>query len=189
MAGADAMAHQVVAALVQHGQDVEAAALAELERVAKEGADQMRRLAPKWRSTLVQSIRVYQPSEAVREIRPGAAYAEAVEFGRRPGKGAPWFDSAQAGDLRAWLADHMPRAQGQRRGLARVLDGEDALRQRYLAMSRHMKRHGLRARPFVGPVAQELQVVLPQRVALAVKRAMAARAGAGGGGAGGEVLA
>jgi hypothetical protein len=189
-AGGDAMARQVVAALTQHGQDVEAAALAELERVAQEAARQMRRLAPKWRSALTQSIRVDRPSDAVREIRPGVAYAEAVEMGRRPGKGAPFFGTPQAADLTAWLADHMPRGGGggDRRGLARLLAGEDALRQRYVALSKHMKRHGVKAQPFVAPVAQEMETVLPQRVALAVRRAMAAR-GAGGGGGGGEVLA
>lgn len=176
-------AHEIAVQLDAHGAAVEREVFAEAARLAQEVERRMRERAPKWRSTLTNSIAVTMPAPMTWEVRPGVAYAQAQEKGRKPGKGLPRFFDPAARPLVEWL---MSKAfAGLRRakvGTLAMQRRELSLRDRYMALSWHARHKGLKATPFVEPTFREFEVSGPQRLAQAVQRAVAAANGLGGGG-------
>lgn len=173
--------HEIVFALEQHGRDMEQAVGDELDVLAQMAANKMRRLAPKFRSHLTNSIHVERPDDLTREVRPGVAHAEAMEFGVKPGgKGLPKWESAPA-DLLAWLKGTPPSGPTRVRVGSQLMDAATAtLRDRYEAMAWHIRHHGVKAHPFVAPVAEDMKPIVLGRMDLAVRRVLAARPDAGG---------
>lgn len=172
---------QIVVALEQHGADMERAVQSELDVLAQMAANKMRRLAPKFRSHLTNSIRVDKPDDMTREVRPGVAHAEAMEFGVKPGgRGLPKWENAPA-DMLAWLKGTPAKGPARIRVGSKLMAAATAtLRDRYEAMAWHIRHHGVKARPFVGPVHEEMKPIVLGRMDLAVRRVLAARPDAGG---------
>ena len=128
----------------------------------------MRLNAPKGvRTTLANSI------GAVQEDASGLSwlvyspldYATWVSRGRKPGKGLPRFFDPASASIVAWLEGN-PSAAGpagpvnlrQRRGRLgsrRRTAAELELRDRYMALSRAVKLHGLKANPYVALTAAQ----------------------------------
>lgn len=171
---------QIVYALQQHGADMEAGVQAELDVLAQMAASKMRRLAPKFRSHLTNSIHVEKPDDMTREVSPGVAHAEAMEFGVKPGgRGLPKWENAPA-DMLAWLKATPPKGPARIRVGSKLMDAATAtLRDRYEAMAWHIRHHGVKARPFVGPVAEDMKPIVLSRMNAAVIRVLAARPDAG----------
>lgn len=170
--------HEVSLSLEAHGADMERQVWAELARTAQEAARRMRELAPKWRSELVNSIAVTMPAPNTWEIRPGAEHGLYREKGQRPGKHLPRFFDPAAKPIVDWLASHA--FAGMRRvfkGTRSLLNRELELRDRYMGLSWHVFHHGLRAQPFVEPVAVVLERTLPQRVEAIVQGLVARQNG------------
>lgn len=172
-------AREVAVALQAHATDTEAAVAARLSSIAQLAARDMRRNAPKFQSTLTDSIRVDYVTNLHYRVAVGAAHGAAVEHGRKPGKGLPrFFDPAAKGvvdwlESKAFAGVAKPR-KGTKRFAARELE----LRDRYMALSRSVKAKGIKAQPFFGPVVNELERTLPQLLAETVQAAVA-RANAG----------
>jgi hypothetical protein len=167
-------AREIAVALHAHGEDVQQSVAASLSRLAQEAARDMRRRAPKFQTVLTNSIAVEHVTSLHYRLTVGAAHGAAVEHGRKPGKGLPrFFDPAAAGVV-AWLESKAfagvakPR-KGSKRFAARELE----LRDRYMGLSRSVKRKGIKAQPFFGPVADELQRTMPQLLAETVQAAVA----------------
>ena len=166
--------HVIRAAFEAHGAAMDAAMAEELQRLAQEAVRLMRRKAAKWRSHLVNSITPRQLGPLEWEIRPGVAYAAAVEDGVKPGKHLPRFFDPASADIVAWLESKAFAGQkSPRKGSARFTAQELALRDRYQGLSWHVKHKGVKAQPYVRPTAEEMQRVMPARVALAVRRVLA----------------
>ncbi|OGA98125.1 MAG: hypothetical protein A3E79_11755 [Burkholderiales bacterium RIFCSPHIGHO2_12_FULL_61_11] len=181
MAGVEGV-HQVVFALREHGADMERGVQDELDVLAQMAARTMRRLAPKHRSLLTNSIHVSAPDAMTREVRPGAAYAEAVEKGVKPGgKGLPrFFDPASKGIV-DWLQSKAFAGQARvRKGTGRFSARELMLRDRYEGLALHVRKFGVKAQPFVEPTAREMEPIVLSRMNLAVRRVLALRPDAGG---------
>lgn len=174
-------AYELSVQLDAHGAAAERAFFAEAARLAQEVARRMRERAPKWRSTLTNSIAVSMPAPMTWEVRPGVAYAIHQEEGRRPGKHLPRFGTPAAADVTAWLESKAFGGVRKPRGVKALLKRNDELRDRYMGLSWHAKHKGLKANPFVEPTYREFEVAGPQRLALAVERAVAAANGQGGG--------
>lgn len=168
---------QVVLALKQHGDDVERAVIDELDVLAQMAARRMRRLAPKFRSTLTNSIYVIANDKLTREIAPGVAYAPYVEGGVKPGgKGLPRFFDPASKSIVDWLQSKaFSGAARVRKGTGRFTARELMLRDRYEGLAWHVRRHGARAQPFVAPTAREMEPIVLSRMSLAVRRVLAAR--------------
>lgn len=174
--------HQVVAALRQHGDDVEREVSKELDVLAQTAARRMRQLAPKWRTALTNSIHVSSPQPLVREIRPGVDYAQAVEEGVKPGgKGLPRFFDPASASIVAWLQSKVFAGKGRvRKGTGRFTARELELRDRYEGLAWHIRHKGVKAHPFVAPTAKEMEPTVLSRLDLAVRRVLAARPDDGG---------
>ena len=153
---------------------------AELRGLAERVAARMRVAAPKFRSTLTNSVVVepVNPSEIL--VRPTVAYAINVEKGRKPGKGLPrFFDPASAAAV-AWLESRIrgaslaenPRFRPGRIGSKRRTAAELELRDRYMAWSRHVKLRGIRAQPFVKPTAEEFRPIVGPAMQAALRRGL-----------------
>lgn len=173
MAGIRSNAHQVATRIEARGPAVEREVIAALDRQGQEMARAVRRHAPTWRSTLVNSVHVAVPSPFRREISVGVNYGVYVEHGRPAGKGLPYFDSPQAGPLIAWLESH---AGGPATRKGDKASHQDALRDLYVGWSINVKRFGIRAQPFVKPAFDERVA----GVALALRQAVARGLAAGG---------
>lgn len=174
-------ARQIVVALEQHGADMEAGVQAELDVLAQIATSKMRQRAPKWRTKLTNSIRTYKPDAMTREIRPGEDYAEAMEFGVKPGgKGLPRFFDPASADIVAWLQSKAFAGQRRPKQGSRLMQAAElALRDRYAGLAWHVRRHGVKARPFVEPTRREMEPIVLARMDLAVRRVLAARPDAG----------
>lgn len=164
-------------------QAIRAEAAAELQAIAGPMAVEMRLRAQKFRSTMANSVRVETESPLSLFVGPHVDYALYRERGRKPGKGLPRYFSAEAQPLIAWLAANPvvsgpagPVRPGRlgRLGSARRQAQEESLRDRYMAFSRYVKAHGLKAGPFVGPTARAWAQPAAQRLAAAVRRGVAA---------------
>lgn len=181
---------QIAVALGEHAQDVARSVEGRLQRMVQQGADEMRRRAPKDESTLTDAIKYTRVAELHFRIDAGVGYAPAVEYGRKPGKGLPHLDSPQAGGVLGWLrrrqADHLrsfvgPVSRSMKRsmtlrpkkGSKLDLARQAGLRDRYMGLSRAIKAHGLRAQPFFTPVAERLERDAPQLLAEEVQACMA----------------
>ena len=155
---------------------IKAAVSSELIDLVGEVAARMRVLAPKDLSVLTNSVRQVKRGPFEWFVEPTADYALWVEKGRRPGKGLPLF--APGLPIVEWLRRRMvgaavvadPKFRKARSGSKRALAFEDELETRYLAFSRHVKAHGLKAHPFVKPTADEFRAVVPSRLVAAVHR-------------------
>lgn len=173
-------ARRIAVVLKAHGADAQNAASAALSRAAHEAARAMRRGAPKFQTVLTNSITVQHVTDLEYRVVVGAGYAQAVEQGRKPGKGLPRFFDPAAASVVKWLETKAFAGLKQpRKGTARFTARELELRDRYMALSRHVKAKGIKAQPFAGPVVEELRRTLPQRVGDAVAAAVA-RANTGG---------
>jgi hypothetical protein len=176
--------YRVTAALEAHGQAMESALWGEMARLAQEAARKMRDLAPKWRSTLVNSIAVSMPAPNTWEVRPGVAHGLFREKGQRPGKHLPRFFDPAAQPIVDWLASKaFAGVRRARAGTKRFTARELELRDRYMGLSGHVKHKGLRAQPFVEPVALVMERTVPQRMAAVVQRLVEQANRAGGNGA------
>lgn len=170
---------QLVVAFGQHGAAMERALLDELHDVAERGAALMRQKAPKHRSTLANSIRVHAPEPMTREIRPGVAYAAAVHDGRKPGKGLPRFFDPAAKSIVEWLEKKaFAGTRKPRKGTGRFTARELLLRDRYMGLSWHVRRHGIKGQPFAKETADELAPMFQARMAARAARELAAGGGA-----------
>lgn len=164
-------AHEIAVQLDAHGAAMEREVWVGMADLAQQIARRMRELAPKWHTTLANSITVSMPAPNTWEIRPGVDYGLYVEAGRKPGKGLPRFFDPAAKPIVDWLASKafvgLARVRkNTRRFMARELE----LRDRYMGLSRHVKFKGLKAHPFVEPTAKEFETVVPQRIAAIVQQ-------------------
>lgn len=167
-------AHQVSAELELHGQAMEDEFSAFMNRVAQEAARKVRELAPKWRSTLANSITPWRVDRFTWEVRVGAEHGLYREKGQKPGKHLPRFFDPAAKGIVDWLASHAFKgARRVSRGTRAFMRRELELRDRYMALSWHVFHKGLKAQPFVEPVGVELQKTFPARVEDLVKRMVA----------------
>ena len=184
-AGALRGLHQIVRGFEQHGEDMEVGVGAELDYLAQATARKMRELAAKWRTVLTNSVNVSSPSSLVREVSPGAGYAEAVEHGVKPGgKGLPRFFDPAAASIVAWLQSKafkgLPRV---RLGTGRYTARELLLRDRYEGLAWHIRHKGVKAQPFVEPTHKFMEPIVLSRMELAVRRVLAKRPDTPGDGA------
>lgn len=140
----------------------------------------MREEAPKFRTTLTNSIRATQEGPLSWMVRPNVAHAVWVHQGRKPGKGLPRFFDPAAGAAQAWLEGQLgasaraanPKWRKPRKGSARRTAYELELRDRYMAWSRHVKLHGIRPNPFVQRTAQQWKGLVPATLRAAVRRGL-----------------
>ena len=190
--------HQITFALREHGQDMERELGSELAQMAQMTARAMQRNINKrdggdqpvaGQSALWKSVEVRKISSAEYTIRPTVGYAEFVEFGVRPGgRGLPRFFDPASANIVSWLqrtafhGEHKPRKNSNA-----LQNWNTELRDRYEGLAWHVRHFGVKAHPFVGPTADEMEPVVQRRLDLAVRRALAARGGAAGGDGDGAV--
>lgn len=153
----------------------------EIELRGQVAAAVMRRQAPKYRSTLANSVKVQEEHGTdvlAVLVKPTEDYAGWVHRGRKPGKGLPRFFSDGAKSIVAWLEDRIndtrraadPRWRKARVGTQRRTGYELELRDRYMALSRAVKLRGLKANPFVTRTADEVRGPTIQALVAAVQR-------------------
>lgn len=171
MAGIKHNVHQVAHRIEARGPAVQREVTEALTVQAALMADAVRRRAPTFRSTLLQSVNVSAPSPFRREITVGVNYGVYVEQGRPPGKGLPYFDSPEAASLIAWLENKAGGPATRKRDEA---SHQDALRDLYVGWSRHVKRFGIRAKPFMKPAFDEHVGGVALALREAVERGLAA---------------
>lgn len=170
----------VVIALQGHGAAVERAVGAELARLAQLTARSMKRLAPKFRSGLTNSIEAKQTGDMAWEIGAHADYAANVEDGIKPGgKGLPRFFDTASKNIVEWLQSKAFGGKRKPRMASRAMQSrETELRDRYEGLAWHVRHKGTRAQPFVKPAFDELTAIAPERVAAAVRAVLAGGASA-----------
>jgi hypothetical protein len=169
---------QVALSVQAEGEGLVRSLVDELARLAQEAVRFMRQKAPKWRSTLTNSIYAEQVSDVEWLVRPGVDYAQAVEEGRRPGKGLPRWSDPDAADIKAWLTAKAfaGRRRARRNSKAAVRENLE-LRDRYQGLAWHVRHFGVKASPFVGPTADMMRRQFPARMELAARRYLAAKQG------------
>lgn len=178
----DTNAAEVAARLRRADAAMRAALAGRLDELAHRAAADLRRAAPKFRSTMASSVVAKQEAELLWFIGPTVDYAAAVEGGRKPGKGLPFWGTPQAASAMAWLRGQVsdaarranPKWRKARSGSARQVLEERALHARYIAWSRAVKRQGIQPTPFVAPVAAQYRSLAPNALAEAVQRALRA---------------
>jgi len=143
--------------------------------LAERIAASMRLASPKFRSLLANSVRFDEVSVFEWLIAPHTESAPWVEKGRPPGKGLPRFFDPAAAQIVAWLEAH-PRGGGTfrrpRKGTKAAVRHELELRDRYMALSRYVRAHGIKASPFVADTAAQYRDIVPRDLAAAVQRAL-----------------
>lgn len=161
------------------GDGLYSALVDELARLAQEAVRLMKQRAPKWRSTLTNSIHAAKVSEAEWSIGPGVEYGRAVEEGRKPGKGLPRWTDPEAADIKAWLTSKVfaGRRRARRNSKAAVRENLE-LRDRYEGLAWHVRRFGIKPHPYAAPTAEAMRSIFPARMALAARRYMAQNGGA-----------
>ena len=179
-------------ALSQFGKDVRSAVASELDVLAAMTARAMKMRAPKFRSTLTNSIYVISTSELEREIAPGVDYAPYVEDGIKPGgKGLPRYMDPQSASILAWLQGHNPsrlvgphpaRKRRVRKNSMAAVYANLELRDRYEGLAWHVRHYGVRAQPFVKPARDEMEPKVRPRLQAAVRAAMRASVASSNGG-------
>lgn len=153
---------------------------ATLDYLAPRVAATMKTEAPKHRSTLTNSITVVNEGRLSRLVRPSVDYAVWVHQGRKPGKGLPRFFDPAAASAVGWLEARLgaaaratnPKWRKARLGSKRRTAYELELRERYMAWSRHVKLHGIKADPFVTRTAQQWRGLAPAALRAAVRRTL-----------------
>ena len=172
---------QVTIALRSEGEGLLNAVVDELARLAQEAVNFMRMQAPKWRSTLTNSIRADKVSDHEWSIGPGVDYGRAVEEGRGPGKGLPRWGDPAAADIVAWLTTKVfaGRRRAKRTSMKAVNENLE-LRDRYQGLAWHVRHKGIKAHPFAAPTLDMMQRAFPARLELAARRYLAAQQAGGG---------
>lgn len=170
--------HQVTARMEAAGEGLERALTDELAKLAQQAAVLMRNRAPKWRSTLTNSIRAEQVSPTEWTVSPGVDYALAVEEGVKPGKGLPRWADPEASDIKAWLESKAFRGRGRaRKNSLKAVHKNLELRDRYQGLAWHVRHHGVKAQPYVAPTAELMRRIFPTRLAQAGRDYLAAQGG------------
>jgi hypothetical protein len=172
--------HVVSAQMRAQGAGLEQALGAELAALAQQAAVLMKNRAPKFRSTLTNSIHAEQTGELEWSVGPGVDYALPVEEGRKPGKGLPRWSDPEAADIKAWLASKAfaGRRRARKNSMAAVHENLE-LRDRYQGLSWYVRHFGTQARPFVAPVAEQMRRIFAGRMEQA-GRTFLAKSGADG---------
>lgn len=143
-------AYHVAARFEARGPALEKAMADALDVQAQVVMRTMRQEAPKFLTTLTQSINVEKPTPMSRLIAPGTDYAQAVHEGTKPGKGLPRFFDPAAGDIVMWLESKVRgAAKRPRRNSKRFTAAELELRDRYEGLSLHVRRYGTKPNRFV----------------------------------------
>ncbi|MBV7454299.1 hypothetical protein KW843_07440 [Acidovorax sp. sif1233] len=171
---------EITIALRSDGEGLLNSLVDELSRLAQEAVNFMKRTAPKWRSTLTNSIRADKISDFEWDIGPGVEYAPAVEEGRAPGKGLPRWEDPAAADIVQWLATKVfaGRRRARRTSMKAVHENLE-LRDRYQGLAWHVRHHGIKAHPFAAPTLDMMERSFPARLELAARRYLATT-GSGG---------
>lgn len=178
----------VAVAIRGQGNRIYGALAGELRTLAERVAASMRLASPKFRSLLANSVRFQEVSVFEWFIGPHTDYARWVEEGRKPGKGLPRFSDPAAASIVAWLEGRIhdsklafsgPLQRGQKayRGRPRkntmaAVRANLELRDRYMALSRYVRHHGIKAQPFVADTAAEYREIVPRAIDAAVRRAL-----------------
>ena len=172
---------QVTIALRSEGEGLLNAVVDELARLAQEAVNFMRMQAPKWRSTLTNSIRADKVSDHEWSIGPGVDYGRAVEEGRGPGKGLPRWSDPAAADIVAWLTTKVfvGRRRARRTSMKAVHENLE-LRDRYQGLAWHVRHKGIKAHPFAAPTLEMMERTFPARLELAARRYLASAQPPGG---------
>ena len=172
---------QVTIALRSDGEGLLNAVVDELARLAQEAVNFMRMQAPKWRSTLTNSIRADKVSDHEWSIGPGVDYGRAVEEGRGPGKGLPRWSDPAAADIVAWLTTKVfaGRRRAKRTSMKAVRENLE-LRDRYQGLAWHVRHKGIKAHPFAAPTLDMMERAFPARLELAARRYLASQQAGGG---------
>lgn len=172
---------QVTIALRSEGEGLLNAVVDELARLAQEAVNFMRMQAPKWRSTLTNSIRADKVSDHEWSIGPGVDYGRAVEEGRGPGKGLPRWSDPAAADIVAWLTTKVfvGRRRARRTSMKAVNENLE-LRDRYQGLAWHVRHKGIKAHPFAAPTLDMMERAFPARLELAARRYLASQQAGGG---------
>lgn len=170
--------HEVKASIEAAGEGLERALYSELAKQAQRAAVLMKTKAPKWRTTLTNSIHVEKISDAEWHVGPGVAYGQAVEEGRRPGRGLPRWNDPKAADIKAWLSSKAfaGRRRARRDSPQAGLEAQE-LRDRYQGLAWHVRHHGLKAHPYVKPTAELMREIFPERMAQAARDFLATQGG------------
>ena len=172
---------QVTIALRAEGEGLLTAMVDELSKLAQEAVNFMRMQAPKWRSTLTNSIRADKVSDHEWSIGPGVDYGRAVEEGRGPGKGLPRWSDPAAADIVAWLTTKVfaGRRRAKRTSMNAVNENLE-LRDRYQGLAWHVRHKGIKAHPFAAPTLDMMERAFPARLELAARRYLASQQAGGG---------
>ena len=172
---------QVTIALRAEGEGLLTAMVDELSKLAQEAVNFMRMQAPKWRSTLTNSIRADKVSDHEWSIGPGVDYGRAVEEGRGPGKGLPRWGDPAAADIVAWLTTKVfaGRRRAKRTSMKAVNENLE-LRDRYQGLAWHVRHKGIKAHPFAAPTLDMMERAFPARLELAARRYLASQQAGGG---------
>ena len=172
---------QVTIALRSDGEGLLNAMVDELSKLAQEAVNFMRMQAPKWRSTLTNSIRADKVSDHEWSIGPGVDYGRAVEEGRGPGKGLPRWSDPAAADIVAWLTTKVfaGRRRAKRTSMKAVNENLE-LRDRYQGLAWHVRHKGIKAHPFAAPTLDMMERAFPARLELAARRYLASHQAGGG---------
>lgn len=172
---------QVTVALRSDGEGLLNAMVDELSKLAQEAVNFMRMQAPKWRSTLTNSIRADKVSDHEWSIGPGVDYGRAVEEGRGPGKGLPRWSDPAAADIVAWLTTKVfvGRRRARRTSMKAVNENLE-LRDRYQGLAWHVRHKGIKAHPFAAPTLDMMERAFPARLELAARRYLAGQQAGGG---------
>lgn len=173
-------ADAVAVRLRQAGAAVRAELAGEMEIQAGRVAAEMKRQAPKFRSTTTNSVRSDRVSAEEWLIRPHTDYAKWVVHGRRPGKGLPRFFDPASASIVAWLEEKLrgarravsARYRPASRGTARFTAEELELRDRYWMLSRAVKQRGIKPNDFVKRTADQVRGSVPNALLLAVRRGL-----------------
>ena len=172
---------QVTIALRAEGEGLLTAMVDELSKLAQEAVNFMRMQAPKWRSTLTNSIRADKVSDHEWSIGPGVDYGRAVEEGRGPGKGLPRWSDPAAADIVAWLTTKVfvGRRRARRTSMKAVNENLE-LRDRYQGLAWHVRHKGIKAHPFAAPTLDMMERAFPARLQLDARRFLAGQQAGGG---------
>jgi len=176
MASVQHNSHVLAARYARRAQRVEQATRDELDVQAQKVARVMRARVAKFRSEVANSIHVAETGPMEKTIAPGSAHARYVEDGVKPGgKGLPRFFDPASADIVAWLRDKaFAGVKRARKGSSAFQAVELALRDRYEGLAWHIRRHGVKAQPFVEPTAREMAGPVAQALRAATMAALTA---------------
>jgi hypothetical protein len=172
---------QLRASITAEGEGLTRALVDELARLAQETARLMKNRAPKWRTTLTNSIHAEEVSPFEWHVRPGVEYAQAVEDGVKPGgKGLPRWADPEAADIKAWLTSKAFAGRKRaRRNSMKAVHEDLELRDRYEGLAWHVRHFGVKAQPYMRPTVEIMGRIFAPRLEQAARNYMAANGGGG----------